>query len=271
MQIKPVLRAVRASPIGPYVNIPRRAFRSIPLASQPLVRMVKWLFTSREDTNFTYSLTDLNQHYLAHFIALATHVDIEVVETYFSELLNEAQLRDHILGHVARYRSTADMRVDFGRRLGWYALARIVKPALIVETGVDKGLGSVVLCAALLKNGHGRFVGTDINPAAGRFLDGPYAEVGKVAYGDSIETLATLDQIGLFINDSDHSSAYEAAEYRAIAPLLAPGALVVSDNAHVTDELALWSRQHGRRFLFWREEPKGHWHPGGGLGISIPS
>ena len=86
----------------------------------------------------------------------------------------------------------ADLRVDFGRRLGWYAFARTMKPKIIVETGVDKGIGSVLLCSALLKNKEegfeGRFFGTDINPEAGYLLNGKYAEVGKILYGDSINT-----------------------------------------------------------------------------------
>lgn len=270
-KIRSLLRAVRSSPVGPYVNIPRRAVLAFPHASRPLVRMARWLFTSREDTNLTYALTKLSQAYLAHAISQATHVKIEEIEAYFEELLGDTALREHILCEVRRDRSTSDLRVDFGRRLGWYALVRVLKPALVVETGVDKGLGSIVLCAALLKNGSGRFIGTDINPAAGRFLTGRYAEVGEVIYGDSIETLATLDEIGLFINDSDHSPTYEAAEYQTIESRLAPHAMIVSDNAHATGELAAWSVRHGRPFLFWKEEPEDHWYRGGGMGLSLPS
>ena len=41
----------------------------------------------------------------------------------------------------------------FGRRLIWYLLARTMKPNLIIESGIDKGLGSSLLCYAQFKNG----------------------------------------------------------------------------------------------------------------------
>ncbi|MGH8488547.1 MAG: class I SAM-dependent methyltransferase [Gammaproteobacteria bacterium] len=88
----------------------------------------------------------------------------------------------------------------------------------MVETGVDKGLGSCVL-AALLRHAAegfpGRYYGTDINPAAGGLFCGEYARTGRILYGDSVRSLAQLDEpIDFFINDSDHSADYEALEIR---------------------------------------------------------
>jgi hypothetical protein len=87
---------------------------------------------------------------------------------------------------------------------------------------------------------------------------------------DSIETLKSLDQpIELFVNDSDHSAEYEAAEYVVVESRLAPEAIVVSDNAEVTPALLDWSQRLGCRFMYWSDEPKDHWFPGGGLSVSI--
>ena len=41
--------------------------------------------------------------------------------------------------------------MGYGRRLGWYALVRALKPRTVVETGADKGLGSCVLAALRLR------------------------------------------------------------------------------------------------------------------------
>ena len=162
----------------------------------------------------------------------------------------------------------------FGRRLGWYAVVRALKSRLVVETGVDKGLGGVLLCAALLRNtaeGHpGRYIGADINPREGYLILGAYRAVGEVAYGDSLETLAVLkDPIGVFINDCDHSADYEAREYAAVLLHLAPKALILSDNSHSTPALVDFAAAHGKRFLFWRESPIEHWYPGAGIGFAF--
>jgi predicted O-methyltransferase YrrM len=147
-----------------------------------------------------------------------------------------------------------------------------MKPKVIIETGVDKGLGSVVLASALLRNGSGRLYGTDINPEGGKLLTGKYAEVGEILYGDSIETLRRFPHaIDLFINDSDHSADYEYREYQTVAEKLSQHAVIIADNAHVTDCARRFSEETGRRFVFWREEPENHWYRGAGIGLSYPA
>jgi hypothetical protein len=112
-------------------------------------------------------------------------------------------------------------------------------------------------------------MGTDINPNAGYLLAGPYGEAGHVLVGDFLKSLNAIDcDIDLFINDSDHSSGYENGEYQAIASKLADTASIGGDNAPVADSLLRFSRETGREFLFWKEQPAGHWYPGGGIGIS---
>ncbi|MGU9956682.1 MAG: hypothetical protein ACNYPI_03275 [Arenicellales bacterium WSBS_2016_MAG_OTU3] len=58
------------------------------------------------------------------------------------------------------------------------------KPKTVIETGIDKGMGSVVLASALLRNIEegfpGEYFGTDINPDAGYMFNGKYAKVGKI-------------------------------------------------------------------------------------------
>jgi predicted O-methyltransferase YrrM len=162
----------------------------------------------------------------------------------------------------------------FGRRLGWYAVARAIKPKTIVETGVDKGLGSCVLSAALARNTEegypGHYYGFDINPKAGYLLAGKYAEFGEIRYGDSLASLRQLDAaIDLFINDSDYNPNYETAEYNTVAPRLSPNAIVLGDNSHATDRLLAFSLATERQFAFFRETPDKHWYPGAGIGISF--
>lgn len=74
--------------------------------------------------------------------------------------------------------------------------------------------------------------------------------------------------LDLFIDDSDHSADYEAREYETILPKLSERAVILADNAHVTDTLYRFAQRTGRRFLFFREEPLRHWYSGAGIGIA---
>ncbi len=270
--MRPVLRILKRIW---FLNFVRRIAYASTYYNKKYAQILKWGFTSREDTNFTYELTDGSISYLAHTVAAVTKKDYQTILAYFYEAMNNIELKEHILREtekspLGRY---ADKEIRFGRRLGWYTFVRIMKPKVVVETGIDKGLGSVLLCSALLKNKEegfeGRYYGTDINPEAGYLLQGKYKEVGEVLYGDSIESLKKFKQhIDLFINDSDHSADYEYQEYVTIEPLMSDKTVILGDNSNCTDKLAKYSAATGRSFIYFKEEPKNHWYPGAGIGIS---
>lgn len=264
------------TPVGRWALLPYRASYVARATLPGMGDTLRWLFRSRECTNFTYDLSERNKTYLAAFVSEITGIKASVAAGYIAELEADTDLRAHIQEKIrnSSSRQAADMDVRYCRRFGWYALVRAMKPSVVIETGLDKGLGAVVLCSALLKNQAegfpGCYYGTDINPKAGYLLSGPYATVGKILYGDSIESLRRLDvSIDLFINDSDHSSDYEAQEYQTIADSLSERAIVIGDNAHVTDELFRFSEKTGRQFLYWQENPIHHWYPGGGIGVAF--
>ncbi len=240
---------------------------------------LRWLVGSREIGNYTYDLTATNKRYLISFVAHLTGKGRAEIEGYIAELESDRALRDHILRitRESRERRFADERVDFGRRLGWYAFGRALKPRLVIETGVDKGLGSCVLASMILRNrdeGYdGRYIGTEIDPTAGYLLSGRYAEAGEIIYNDSIKTLESLDcEIDMFVNDSDHSATYEACEYQTIESKLSSRALIIGDNAHESagsDALCRFAEATGREFLFFQESPKDHFYGGAGIGAAF--
>jgi hypothetical protein len=259
------------------LNLPKRAGIALDYLAPTAAAAARWLLQSREDSNFTYDLTPRNARYLAHFVANAIGGDAATMRGLFDELGATAELQAHVasFARFAPISPISDEVARFGRRVAWYALVRVRKPRLVVETGVDLGLGALVLCEALRRNrlegSDGRYIGLDINPGAGAMLSGAWAELGAVRYGDAIETIGRLDTpVDLYVSDSDHSADYEYREYRAMAPHLAPTAPIIADNAHVSDSLHRFAEETGRSFAFFREEPADHWYPGGSIGLSLP-
>jgi predicted O-methyltransferase YrrM len=240
-------------------------------------QMVRWLYQSRELSNYTYELTETNKKYLASLLAHALGTTYQQVIEFIREAEQDQALADHIDRETAhsQYAMIADRVPKFGRRLGWYAVVRILKPRVVVETGVDKGLGACLIAAALRRNAGegyaGRYFGTDIDPRAGYLFSGDYARLGQILYGDSLKSIESLqDQIDLFINDSDHSADYEAAEYEIAQAKLSSVGVIIGDNAHCTDKLHEFSLRQGRDFLYFNEQPVDHWYPGAGMAISLP-
>jgi predicted O-methyltransferase YrrM len=268
----PLRQRLAASRLAPAAALPTRVGAVARFNGRNLASTTSWLVRSREHTNYTYDLEDLNLEHLAWFVADLTGRPVQDARSAIDEVRTDAELSGH-LSRAVRASARAglmDEQVRLGRRVGWYALVRLLRPQHVVETGTDKGLGTCVLAAAVLRNESGRVTTIDINPAAGSLVTGPYAAVVDRRTGDSLAILAGIDETDLFLHDSDHSPGHEAAELAAVTPRLSPAALVLSDNAHVTWELPRWAEEHGRRFTFFAERPKKHWYPGGGIGVAAP-
>ncbi len=268
---------IKRSYLGRLLLIPVRIYYALSLYLPIIKKILTWGFASKEFTNFTYEITETNLEYLAQTLAIVTSASVSKIETYLKEPEQDSALVKHIIEKTnsSELRNIADAKCQFGRRLGWYALVRILKPKTVIETGIDKGLGSVLLCHALMKNaaeGHqGRYFGTDINPDAGYLFTEPYSQYGEILYGDSIQSLAKFKlPIDIFINDSDHSSEYEYQEYLTIKDKISPDGIILGDNSEVTDRLSRFSQETDRQFIFFAEKPKDHWCPGSGIGISFP-
>lgn len=230
----------------------------------------RWLVRSREHTNFTYDLTRRNRDHLAWWVANLTGAPVAEIRGYIEELDVDEELRGHIerATRASERWRLADSEVRYGRRAGWYAVVRALRPRLVIETGTDKGLGSCVLAAALLRNGDGRVITMDVNPESGYLVTGRYAEVVDRQVGDSIQLLrAVEDPVGLFLHDSWHTYEHETNELDAVEDRLSDG-LALSDNAHGSDALLDWAERNGRCFTFFREEPAEHWYPGEGIGAA---
>ena len=230
---------------------------------KPLKNIFKWLFTSKETTNFTFPISEMNKQYLASLISAITKTNYNTVIGYFKEIDEDQKLRNHLAEAIKKSDRSfvTDPEPLYGRRIGWYAFVRILKPKIVIETGVEKGLGSCVLTSALKRNAEegfkGYYYGTDINPAAGFLFGGEYKKYGEILYGDSITSLKKLEcNIDLFINDSDHSAEYEYDEYMTIFKHLSENAVILGDNSHCTTKLLDFSRLMKRQFIFLKKNPK---------------
>jgi hypothetical protein len=142
--VSAILRPIRRTRFGRCLNMPRRFALAlhyvVPEIFRQLFRVVTWTFRSREDTNYTYNLTDRNMAYLAHTLAVVSGRTFEDIAGLLEEPSHNEQLTLHIENttRLSLARHYSDERCVFGRRLAWYALVRALRPRVVVETGVDR-------------------------------------------------------------------------------------------------------------------------------------
>jgi predicted O-methyltransferase YrrM len=266
----------RYTALGRVALIPFRLGWALTYCLRQAALMTRWAFTSKEYYNHTCHLTELNRSYLVSYIAVISGHDEAELEKYVGELEKDEALRS-LLEHQTlnswdRYNSDVEPR--YGRRLGWYALVRATKPRVIVETGVDRGLGTAVLAAAVRRNEQEGFPGlvyaTDIVPDCGHLLAKPYTQHCRILLGDSVETLKKFSEpVDIFLHDSDHRPEYEWAEFVAIEPRLHPGSIVMSDNSQQSPKMREFAQRIGKSYLYFQDQPKDHWWPGDGIGAAF--
>jgi predicted O-methyltransferase YrrM len=264
-------RRIAATPFARAAALPVRVRDVAKYDANVVGASARWLITSREHTNYSYDLTDRNLRHLAWWVAAVTATPVSQVRTYIAELQNDTALREHITHSTAKSarRGLADREVRYGRRVGWYAITRALRPTTVVETGTDKGLGSCVFATALMRNGNGRLITIDVNPDSGYLVTDRYRDVVERRIGDSVTELEQLKTtIDLFLHDSLHTHDHEMNELRAVQAKLSTRAIVLSDNAHESDALAHWAEQSHRTFSFFAEQPQNHWWPGDGIGAA---
>jgi predicted O-methyltransferase YrrM len=122
-----------------------------------------------------------------------------------------------------------------------YLACRILKPAVVVETGVAYGVSSAFVLKALEKNGHGILHSVDLPPLrreADRFwgIAVPEALRGrwKLHRGSSRRILPGLleglGEVDLFVHDSLHTYRNMRREFEVVWPRLRAGGVLIADD-----------------------------------------
>ena len=150
-----------------------------------------------------------------------------------------------------------------------YALTRVTKPEVVVETGVAHGSSSWIILNALERNGSGTLHSIDLpdhDTAAGYNVSGE--RTGSVVpdalrprwnlvLGESAEELpqllTRLRQIDMFFHDSDHSYEAMKGEFDAVIPRLRNGGILIADDVQKNRAFTQACELHGLRHYVFRK------------------
>ena len=117
-----------------------------------------------------------------------------------------------------------------------YSLIRAVRPKTVVEFGMSFGISTLHLAAAVRDNGVGRVVTTELSASKAAAARRTFAETGlddviTVLEGDALETLPAHTADGVDFVLLDGWKELYLPVLRLLEPNLAPGTLVVGDDA----------------------------------------
>jgi hypothetical protein len=186
------------------------------------------------------------------FVACLLDTTIESAASTLSELKANDALYQHLRKcshHEAPppEQTTGAMTYDIAETL--YVMVRLLKPRIVVETGVAKGVSSCFILQAEEDNAHGELYSIDFPSPGHKFEDGLIYHIpqGKqsgwvipeslehrwhLILGDSKEKLPPLlEQLGsidIFLHDSLHTFEHQKWEYETAWPFIRKGGMLLS-------------------------------------------
>ena len=222
-----------------------------------------------EPDNFTFETANLGD--LAIWVSEVCGCSLPTAERSIAEPGQDQDLQRRLRDATAKHRLWTKVTPPFGKRLGWYAIARILGPEVIIETGVHDGLGSFLLLRALERNQHdghaGRLISFDVNPTAGWLVPAhPLWEIRIESSRDGLpQVLDEESAVDMFVYDGWHHLAAERHDHELAARLSARGVLI-SDDAQTTHALAGVCREQSLDYFEFHEVPRHSFHSGSTLG-----
>jgi hypothetical protein len=229
------------------------------------------MFVDPELDNFTYELR--NEADLPDFVSEVLASDRDRAAAHMYELKTDVVLRSEIEAST-RGRLSSKRVPEYGHRLAWYAFVRELKPSLVVETGIQDGLSSIVLLRALERNDEegspGRLKSFDIMPGSGWLVGERHRPNWQLTIGSTYDTLEPAlegGEVGVIIHDSENTYESEQFEF-GVALRHAADRLLLMTNRAPVGGLRDFAAEHGLRYVEFVEEPL-HFYPGTPQGAAL--
>lgn len=203
-----------------------------------------WVKPARyEDTGFDEAVAGLSS-------ALGQDLNSVLLEPELREVEDEIRLGIEHLPRDAPFGLFQNSDKNLARLC--YALARALRPQIVLETGVCYGVTTSILLQALQKNGSGALHSIDLPPLGDNALD----FVGRLV-PQRLRTswrlhrgasrillpglLKQLQRVDFFVHDSLHTYRNIRRELNMVTPSLGPVAAVLADDIEGNPAFANWA------------------------------
>jgi hypothetical protein len=241
-------------------------------AENPL-GLARYVLLDPELGDFSYNLD--NEDELADFLAAVLHLDRTQIAGYIAEVHSDPTLTSELSARI-RWRTDVKSPARVSARVLWYAVARALKPRLVVETGIKHGYGAIVLLSALERNARegspGRLISFDSDPFSGWVVPERLRGNWQPVFASTFDVLdATLagEEVDLFVCDTPPEYEIESFELRCAFTHAAPRAALISAGGDRTPALPELVDELGGEYHYFKERPRHPVYPGAGVGLAL--
>lgn len=165
------------------------------------------------------------------------------VVTGLLQELDESDLSATIKAGIAHQRGIPiGGMTTSGRSPILYVICRVLRPRIVLETGVASGVSSTYILHALDRNKLGTLYSVDFPTStdglsSGWLVPDCLRNRWRLILGKSSEKLPVLldelPKVDVFLHDSDHSYENMMFEFRTVWPYIREGGLLLSDDTHM--------------------------------------
>lgn len=232
---------------------------------------LKWVFSGNEISNFTYEIKNYKE--ILDIVKVITNINHNELEKILKEIdPKNKEFRDFFSKY---YFEDFSNKIFFGRRIVWYLLVRTLKPEIVIESGVARGLGSGLLIYALYKNKldfgtENQFIGIDLLKIKNSYFNFKNQKFlnYNFYYKDTLLFLKEFNEKKkiIYISDAEHNYDFEKREYELIINKMSNGSIIISDNN--SGSLSDFSKKNNKNILYFKEDPINTWYSGATTSIS---
>ena len=212
--------------------------------------------------------------YLGELAATASSVHLSadglisaLSPNYCGDLLRlHREYEGHRAALMERYKAVAlaygaAFAIDEGSAFLLYALVRLSRPSVVLETGVANGHSSALILNALAENGCGELHSVDVSDnVGGLVVDERRWHLHLLNSWSLKKSLASivaqLPTIDLMVHDSDHSYQWMRHELETVFPRMSPHGLLACDDANICYGMIDFCAAHNIRPLLLLEKRK---------------
>jgi predicted O-methyltransferase YrrM len=145
-----------------------------------------------------------------------------------------------------------------------YAIVSLLKPEIVIETGVAAGVSSAYILKALDRNGQGHLISIDIgqkefdgivlpsDKPVGWLVPDELRERWTLKIGSSRQLLQPLleeEEVDVFLHDSEHSYENMMFEFETVWKRLRVGGVIISDNVEWNKSFDVFCHGKDARFV----------------------
>lgn len=268
--IDKIKKHLKSTWIGHILLLPHRFIYAITASNVifKIRRIFFWTFRSYEIGAGNYETKEENQLELCATISVVSKCQISEILKFRDEINNDINIkkivREAIISSEERY--FHDTPKNYGRRLKFYLLVRALKPGLVVEAGVDRGLGALLINKALERNiseGYpGEYLGIEIESGKNSFFfHRGEITTGCITYGDSIVSLRNLRKpVDLFIHETISKKEHIIEQLNIINDKISIAGVITLPWS--TPEVFEFASANKWNLLTHQDKPLNHWYDG---------